>query len=69
MKAIISKYEIGLVTPSLKPEVLAEKITDSLNNSEMRKTWKKNLEIAAKELTWENEEKVLYEIYSGFLNV
>lgn len=67
MAAIVNQYKIGEITNSLKPDKLAEKITEALNNQEKRKIWKLNLETAAKELTWENEEKVLREIFAEFL--
>ena len=67
MAAIVNQYQIGEITDSLEPRHLAEKITDALNNLEKRKAWKSNLPLAAKELTWENEEKVIWEIFSGFL--
>ncbi|NQU54965.1 MAG: glycosyltransferase [Bacteroidetes bacterium] len=68
MVAIVNQYKIGEITNSLEPEKLAEKIKDSLFNIEKRETWQENLKIAAKELTWENEEKILVEIYSRFLD-
>ncbi|HKI87659.1 MAG TPA: glycosyltransferase, partial [Draconibacterium sp.] len=67
MAAIVIQYKIGEITASLEPEKLAEKITEALNNQEKRKNWKQNLETAAKELTWEKEEKVLREIFTEFL--
>ena len=67
MAAIVNHYQIGEITDSLEPRQLAEKITDALNNQHKRKLWKSNLPQAAKELTWENEEKVIREIFSGFL--
>ncbi len=67
MAAIVKKYEVGEITSSLNPKDLAEKINDTLSNTTKRKIWKANLKTAATELTWENEEKVLYEIYSKFL--
>lgn len=67
MSAIIQQYEIGEITSSLEPKLLAEKITESLQNTTKRKTWQENLEVASKELAWENEEKVLVEIFSEFL--
>ena len=66
MAAIVNKYNIGEITDSLEPLHLAEKITDALNNQEKRKLWKSNLPLAAKELNWENEEKVIREMFSGF---
>jgi len=67
MAAIVNQYRIGEITHSLEPQFLAEKITDALNNQEKRKLWKSNLPLAARELTWENEEKVIREIFEGFL--
>ena len=68
MSAIVNQYQIGEITSSLEPKILADKIKDALSNSEKRVLWKKNLQVAAKELTWENEEKVLIQIYSEFLD-
>jgi len=67
MAAIVNQYQIGEITDSLEPRHLAEKITDALINQEKRKIWKSNLPLAAKELTRENEEKVIWEIFERFL--
>ncbi|MCG6187148.1 glycosyltransferase [Maribellus maritimus] len=67
MAAIVKQYEIGKITPSLEPKVLAEKIKEVLLDEDARRTWKKNLTIAAKDLTWEKEEKVLQDIFKNFL--
>lgn len=67
MAAIVNQYQIGEITESLEPELLAEKITYSLQNGEKRKIWFDNLKVAARELTWENEENVIREIFSAFL--
>jgi glycosyltransferase involved in cell wall biosynthesis len=67
MVAIVNQYRIGEITDSLEPRYLAEKIMDALYNQKKRKDWKNNLSAAAKELTWENEEKVIWEIFEGFL--
>ena len=66
MAAIVKQYEIGEITPSLEPEKLAKKISEMLQNGGQRKIWEKNLEKAAKDLTWENEEKKLEEIFNPF---
>ena len=66
MIAIVNQYQIGEITFSLEPEGLAEKIKTALFNTEKRNEWLKNLKVAAKELTWEKEEKVIQEIYSQF---
>ena len=64
MKAIVENYKVGGITPSLNPGDLAEKLTECLTNLEKRTLWKANLKTAAKELVWENEEKVLQEIFT-----
>jgi hypothetical protein len=67
MTEIVNQYKIGEITNSLAPEILAEKMKSILFQEEKRKEWYRNLESAAKELTWENEERVITEIYSRFL--
>ncbi len=67
MTAIIKKYKIGEITRSLEPKKLAEKINSALLNDELRTIWKENLKIAANELTWENEEKIVINLFSKFL--
>ncbi len=67
MAAIVTQYEIGEITPSLEPEKLAKICIEMLHNETRRKIWKENLKKAAGELTWENEEKVLKEIFQPYL--
>lgn len=67
MKAIVEKYKIGDIAYSHSPEKLAQSISEALINDDKRKTWKDNLRIASKELIWENEEKILFDIYSKLL--
>ncbi|RIH64916.1 glycosyltransferase [Mariniphaga sediminis] len=65
--AIVRKYGVGEVTPSLNPEILAGLFSAMLTDTEKRITWQQNLEKAAAELTWENEEKIIQEIFSVFV--
>ena len=67
MVAIVRQYQIGSIADTLEPKSLAAKINVALNDSDQRKIWKQNLKRAAKKLTWENEEKVIQEIFSKFL--
>ncbi len=67
MKAVVEKYKIGSVTQALEPKILAEKIKEALFNLSLREEWQKNLTIAASELVWENEEKMIKEIFHKFL--
>jgi glycosyltransferase involved in cell wall biosynthesis len=67
MAAVVNQYEVGEITNSLDPVFLAAKISDALENTVKRKFWMANLPKAAAELTWENEEKIICEIFSVFL--
>ena len=67
MAAIVKQYEVGLITQTLEPKELAQKITEGLNDVTKRKVWKKNLLKASEELVWKKEEKVLHEIFSSLL--
>lgn len=59
MASLVNRYQIGLVTGSLDPVILAKMIDVALNDKNLRAIWTGNLEIAANELNWENEEKIL----------
>ncbi len=67
MAAVVKKYEIGKISHSHEPEQLAKTIQEALFDEEKRMDWKKNLKTAARELTWENEEKVVQEIFERFI--
>ena len=67
MAAVVKRYKIGEITPSLDPDALAEKIKHALFNEHTRKIWKQNLKKAANDLVWEKEEKVLRDIFARFL--
>ncbi len=60
---IVEKYDIGCFIENHNPKHISEKINFMLNNVEKRKSWKENLKKASAELCWENEEKVLKEIF------
>lgn len=67
IKKIFSSYEIGALIENHSPKHIAEKINYMLRDSEKIIFWKKNCIIAARELCWQNEERVLREIYSQFI--
>ena len=50
-----------------KPKHIAEKINNILNNPKKLDRWKENLKFAATKLCWENEEKVLMEVYKSYV--
>lgn len=67
IEKIIIKYDVGDFIPDHNPKNIAQKINYMLNNQVLMDKWKKNCSFAASELTWENEEKVLKEIYSKYV--
>ncbi len=67
MTAIVKKYKIGEVTGSLEPALLANIFSEMLTDENRRKIWQQNLKEAATKLTWENEKKILQEIFWPFI--
>ena len=63
IKNIVAGSEIGEVLKSHEPKQMAEQLIGMLNNKSLRDRWTANLKIASKELTWENEEKILLQIF------
>lgn len=61
IKSIIEKYTIGDFINSFDPEEIAEKIISISKDKETYNLWKMNTTLAAGELNWENEEKVLFD--------
>ena len=67
IRKIFNKYEIGAMIESHEPKHIAEKINFILTNAGKREIWKENAALASIEYCWQNEEKVLSEIYTQFL--
>ena len=67
MAGIVNNYDIGIVGNKRNVASVSQNITELMFDENKRAIWKKNLEKAAKELSWENEEKILYEIYSPLI--
>ncbi len=63
MKKIVSDYRIGAILDSHEPQQMARQITELLRNTKKISEWKTNLKVAAEELCWENEKKVLQDLY------
>ena len=59
MEAIVNQYQIGEFLESHDPASIAAKIDSMLKNTEKLAFYKKNLQKAAEELCWENEEQKL----------
>ncbi len=65
VEKIIRDYNIGELIDSHEPKHIAEKLNFMLDSEDKRREWKKNLEQAAEELCWENEEGKLIEIFKS----
>lgn len=60
MKQLVNQYKIGKIISERTPEKLAKEIEQLIEN---RQSFQKNLEMAANELCWENEELKLIKIF------
>jgi len=67
IEKIISTYNVGGFIPDHNPANIADTINQMLSNQELMSMWKKNCKFAAHELIWENEEKVLKNIYAKYV--
>jgi glycosyltransferase involved in cell wall biosynthesis len=67
MRKIVEEYQIGTIAETHQRKELAELFRIVLNDQEKNEFWKQNLELAAKELCWENEEETLNQIYQRYL--
>ncbi len=67
IERIVRNYNIGMFVESHEPQSIAETIENALNDKDSLASWKQNLTIAARELCWENEEKVLLDIYEKYV--
>ncbi|PWD97579.1 glycosyltransferase [Marinilabilia rubra] len=67
MSAVVSKYNTGLIIENLTPKLLAEKIKEACEDTELRKQWQKSISNAAQQLTWENEEIAIKKIFDLLL--
>lgn len=63
MIKIVHKYDIGLIYDHRSSEKLGEIINQAFDLKNRYNKWKDNLEIAAKNLSWEKEEPKLLDLY------
>lgn len=63
MQKIVNKYEIGTVYDHKSPQELAKTINEIFVLKNRYQKWKHNTDKAAQELCWENEEKILMQLY------
>lgn len=63
IKKIFSRFNIGELIDNHEPKHIAEKISNMLREEGKRKTWAENCIQARQELCWQNEHRVLRQIY------
>jgi glycosyltransferase involved in cell wall biosynthesis len=64
MKLIVDKYQVGAFIHSHEPKEIADTVKKIFANPVQYNLWKANLALAANQLNWESEEKVLLDFYS-----
>jgi glycosyltransferase involved in cell wall biosynthesis len=72
MSRVVTQYAIGKVNHTHDPYELSLVFQEMLSDKNKRREWRSNLEKAARELCWEQEEKILTNIYRqamGMLSV
>ena len=67
IKRVIDNYQVGLCIESTTSENIVAGIQKMLSNEEKLENWKANCKAAAEELCWENEEKILIDIFDNAL--
>lgn len=63
VKNIIENFEVGTTINEVTPNCIAAAVTDVFNNPSLYDYWKANTSKAAEILCWQNEQKVLDEIF------
>jgi glycosyltransferase involved in cell wall biosynthesis len=67
IKKIIDQYKIGDFIPSHDPKLIAQKVNEIIENRAIIDDWKKNLNLAVQDLSWETEERVLKQVYEKYV--
>ena len=65
MSDIIKKHQTGLLIRDLNPGTIAQTIRRACEEKSLREKWQETLPKAAREFTWQEEEKKLYAINFG----
>ena len=68
IERIITHYNIGTFIENHDPKTIALTIQNTLNDEKSLELWKNNLNVAAQELCWENEQQTLLSIYSHYID-
>jgi len=62
MRNLIENYQVGEIVNEREPKKIASQILEILQNKQNRSRWVNNLDVAAIDLCWENEEKKLVKV-------
>ncbi|HVY74700.1 MAG TPA: glycosyltransferase [Puia sp.] len=60
---IIDQYQVGSFIDSHEPERIAQKIVEIFQDSQQWKIWQENTRLVKKELNWENECKIIIDLF------
>ena len=63
MKRVVTHYGVGAILKDHEPHQLAQQLQEALFDRDLREKWIENLPQAARELCWEEEEKVLLSVF------
>jgi len=64
---IIEQYNCGFCFTTIQPKEMAAQIVELFDNKNLYMLYKKNTSLAKMELCWEQESKVIVQIYTSFL--
>lgn len=67
IKKIIDEYEVGTTINTYDPGKIAEKIKTVLSEKETLRYWKENCTFASNQLCWENEKKIVEDVYREYV--
>jgi glycosyltransferase involved in cell wall biosynthesis len=63
---VIDTYGVGAIFTSHQPELLAKEMQKMMNDKERLSIYKQNTIIAARELNWNSEKKILTDLFATF---
>lgn len=67
VKKVVEGYDVGMCIENHEPAHLAEMIKEMLSDEARYEKWRKNALKISEQMCWENEEKVLAEVYGKFV--
>lgn len=67
VRRIVEDYNVGMLIDNHDPKHIAEQLKAILNDEVKQKQWRENAKKASEKLTWQQEEKVLQEVYEQII--